>query len=63
METIKLLIAIIGLAATIWSWWAKSDADKKKRQADEDAKIDKCANADDVLLELDRLSQKPTNRP
>jgi hypothetical protein len=45
---LQILLGIIGLAATVFAWWAKADADKKKAIADEDAKIDAANNADDI---------------
>lgn len=60
---LQILLAILGLGATVLTWWIKNNADKKKAIANEDKKIDVVSNADDVLIELDRLRESPTNRP
>lgn len=46
---LNLLLACIGLGTTWFIWWIKNDAEKKKRIADEDAKIETFSNADDIM--------------
>lgn len=53
--TISLLI--------LWTtWWINKNNSVKKAKDDEDKKIDSVSNADDILIELDRLREPPTNR-
>tara|TARA_R110000868_G_scaffold410346_1_gene698059 strand:- start:2398 stop:2598 length:201 start_codon:yes stop_codon:yes gene_type:complete len=64
----NLLLSIIGsvltLAIVYFNWKSKNDADIKKAIADEDKKIDAITNADDTIVELDRLlNESPANRP
>jgi hypothetical protein len=61
---LQIVLGLIGIMATLLAWWIKNDADKKKRISDEDAKIEAVSNADDTIVELDRLrNEPPTNRP
>lgn len=49
--TLQIILAMLGLAATIFTWWMKNDADKKKAISDEDKRIDAVSNADDIMRE------------
>lgn len=61
---LQVLLALLGLTGTIWAWWANNTAQKKKAIEDEDKKIDSVTNADDTIVELDRLrNEPPSNRP
>lgn len=60
---LSIIGGIITLAIMIFKWRMDKSNAKKEAQDAEDKKIDAVANADDVLLELDRLYQPPANRP
>lgn len=53
-----LYLMILGL-----KWGTKVHDDKATLIYEEDKKIDDCNNADDVIVEFDRLRQQPSNRP
>lgn len=55
---IQLLLAALGLAATIFAWWMKNDADKKKAITDEDKEIDSANDANSLLRFFNRLRGK-----
>lgn len=64
LPILQILIAVLTLAASVFAWWVKKNADKQKRITDEDAKIEAVTNADSTIIELDRLrNEPPANRP
>lgn len=60
--TLQIILGLVGLASTVFIWWIKQDQDKKKVIEDEDKKIDAVSNADDTIVELDRLRHQPGTR-
>ena len=55
---LQILLTVVGLGASIFAWWIKQDADKKKKVSDEDKKIDDAVTSDDLLREFDKLRHK-----
>lgn len=61
---LQILLALLGLAGTLFAWWINNNSQKKQRISDEDKKIDSISNADDAIVEFDRLrNEPPSNRP
>ncbi len=60
---LQLLVGLVALALLFLTWWIKNHDEIKKKVNDEDKKIDAVSDADDTLIELDRLRQPPANRP
>lgn len=54
----QVLLAILGLSATAFTWWIKNNAEKQKRIDSEDKNIDAIINGDDVTRVADRLRNK-----
>lgn len=60
---LQILLAVIGLGVSVWAWWVKKQDSIKKAIDDEDKKINAVSNADDTIVELDRLrNEPPSNR-
>ena len=48
MDALKLLFGIISLAAAIFGWWVKNDAEKKKRVAERKQEIKDAVYSGDI---------------
>lgn len=55
---LQIVLAVLGLAATLFTWWVKRDSDKKKVVDDEDKKIDAAKSFDDFVRIDDELRGK-----
>lgn len=60
---VQLVCGIIALALVWTTWWMKRNDSRIKERDEEDKRIDATDNADDVLIELDRLRNKRTSSP
>lgn len=64
MEILTIIGSILTLAILIFKAVVDSNAVKKAQIDAEDKKIDSITNADDTIVELDRLRNEPAaNRP
>lgn len=48
MDTLKLLLGILSLVGSIFAWWMKNDAEKKKRVAERKQEIKDAVTSGDV---------------
>jgi hypothetical protein len=54
----KILLAFLGLATAVFSWWVKVDFEKKQKRQKIDEEIDAIDNADDATRMADKLRDK-----
>lgn len=46
--TLKIILALLGLASSVFVWWVKNDSEKKKRVAERKQEIKDAVNSGDV---------------